>query len=224
LKTGAERTLEAQQVRRMATLVIKKTASGELVNNNDHELIDESAITNDDNDWMFPPTLIDELRRSHPHLRWPEDDVRLRPLRMSDYDRGYLSLLAQLTSVDTVDRDAFDRRFRSMSCTRPHAYYVLVVADADDRPIATATLVIEWKFIHAAGSRGRIEDVVVAHDVRGRHFGTLLNQWLAAIAEHVGVYKLSLECTDRLIGFYEQFGFRKDDGNNFMVRRFDAKI
>lgn len=40
----------------------------------------------------------------------------------------------------------------------------------------------------------------------------------------MSVYKLSLECKDSLIPFYEQFGFKKDLGNNFLVQRFDHKI
>jgi glucosamine-phosphate N-acetyltransferase len=42
--------------------------------------------------------------------------------------------------------------------------------------VASATLVVEWKFIHSAGSRGRIEDVVVDDRMRGQHLGVLLNQ------------------------------------------------
>lgn len=37
----------------------------------------------------------------------------------------------------------------------------------------------------------------------------------------VGVYKLSLECKDSLIPFYEHYGYEKDVGNNFLVQRFD---
>ena len=34
-----------------------------------------------------------------------------------------------------------------------------------------------------------------------------------------GVYKLSLECKDTLIPFYELYGYKKDVGNNFLVQR-----
>jgi glucosamine-phosphate N-acetyltransferase len=103
--------------------------------------------------------------------------------------------------------------------------------------VATASLVLEWKFIHSSGARGRIEDVVVDAAERGKHFGQMLNEYLVCInlrlktssditpttrqvslARHFGVYKLSLECTDQLVPFYEQFGFRRD-GNNFLVQR-----
>lgn len=85
--------------------------------------------------------------------------------------------------------------------------------------VASATLVLEWKFIHDTGCRGRIEDVVVDQSVRRQHFGMLLIQHLVVLARHLGVYKLSLECKDELISFYEQFGF-KIDGGNFLVQKF----
>lgn len=40
----------------------------------------------------------------------------------------------------------------------------------------------------------------------------------------VGVYKLSLECKDSLIPFYELYGYSKDVGNNFLVQRFDQEV
>ncbi|KAL3995242.1 Acetyltransferase (GNAT) domain family protein [Acanthocheilonema viteae] len=144
----------------------------------------------------------------------------LRPLMSTDYYRGYLELLAQLTVVGDVTEEMFLQRFSLMRNMSPPTYYVIVIEQKETRRIvASATLVLEWKFIHNTGCRGRIEDVVVDKSVRGQHFGMLLNQHLVALARHIGVYKLSLECKDELISFYEQFGFRKDEGN-FLVQKF----
>lgn len=62
--------------------------------------------------------------------------------------------------------------------------------------------------------------MVVATNMRGKSFGSLLTQHLVDLAKELGVYKLSLECFDNLITFYEKAGFRRD-GNSFMVQRFD---
>ncbi|VDO26551.1 unnamed protein product [Brugia timori] len=149
------------------------------------------------------------------------EDYRLRPLMSVDYHRGYLELLSQLTVVGDVSEEMFLRRFNSMRNMSPPAYYIIVIEHKElKRVVASATLVLEWKFIHDAGCRGRIEDVVVDQSVRGHHFGMLLNQHLVVLARHIGVYKLSLECKDELISFYEQFGFKKDEGNNFLVQKF----
>ncbi|KHJ83662.1 hypothetical protein OESDEN_16637, partial [Oesophagostomum dentatum] len=66
------------------------------------------------------------------------------------------------------------------------AYYVVVVEEiSTGRVVAAATLVIEWKFIHHASSRGRVEDVVVDKEMRGKKMGALLNRILVALAKQV---------------------------------------
>uniref|UniRef100_A0A8R1Y6E1 Glucosamine 6-phosphate N-acetyltransferase n=1 Tax=Onchocerca volvulus TaxID=6282 RepID=A0A8R1Y6E1_ONCVO len=149
------------------------------------------------------------------------EGYHLRPLMSTDYRRGYLELLSQLTVVGDVTEEMFLRRFSLMRSTSPPSYYIIVIEHKEiKRVVASATLVLEWKFIHDTGCRGRIEDVVVDKSIRGQHFGMLLNQHLVALARYIGVYKLSLECKDELISFYKQFGFQKDEGNNFLVQKF----
>jgi glucosamine-phosphate N-acetyltransferase len=75
------------------------------------------------------------------------------------------------------------------------------------------------KFIHEAGIRGRIEDVVVHHDYRSKGLARHLNEIAIKLAKQKGVYKLSLECKDELLPFYTKFGYKKDQ--NFLVQRFD---
>ncbi|KAM3718632.1 Glucosamine 6-phosphate N-acetyltransferase [Dirofilaria immitis] len=133
------------------------------------------------------------------------EGYHLRPLMSTDYYHGYLELLSQLTIVGDVTDEMFFRRFNLMRNTSPPSYYIIVIEHKEVRRIvASATLVLEWKFIHDSGCRGRIEDVVVDKSIRGQHFGMLLIQHLVELARHIGVYKLSLECKDELISFYKQ--------------------
>ncbi|VDN06928.1 unnamed protein product [Thelazia callipaeda] len=144
----------------------------------------------------------------------------LRPLMLSDHKHGYLKLLSQLTVVGKVTEEMFSHRFHLMRNTFPITYYVVVIEHEETKcVVATATLVLEWKFIHEAGCRGRIEDVVVDVNARRQSLATLLILHLVTLARHLGVYKLSLECKKELISFYERFGFQRDD-NNFLVINF----
>jgi glucosamine-phosphate N-acetyltransferase len=59
-----------------------------------------------------------------------------------------------------------------MRATHPSTYYVCVI-ERNARIVATASLVLEWKFIHSAGFRGRIEDVVVDESDRGKRLGNV---------------------------------------------------
>ncbi|KAK0393035.1 hypothetical protein QR680_000026 [Steinernema hermaphroditum] len=151
--------------------------------------------------------------------------LRIRPLQLDDYYNGFLQLLTQLTSVGEVSFEKFGQQFNAMKNANPQAYYVIVIEEESTKKIVGAsTLVIELKFIHEAGCRGRVEDVVVASSMRGLKLGATLNSCLVALAKKLSVYKLSLECKDKLVGFYEQFGYNIDHGNNFLVQRFDSKI
>uniref|UniRef100_A0A0M3HU49 Glucosamine 6-phosphate N-acetyltransferase n=2 Tax=Ascaris TaxID=6251 RepID=A0A0M3HU49_ASCLU len=174
----------------------------------------------DDGAHMFASDILSslELPLSAPKI---PDNMIIRPLRIDDYKRGYLQLLSQLTFVGDVSEEQYRQRFLSMQSTRPKSYYVVVIEELSTRTlVGSATLVIEWKFIHEAGCRGRTEDVVVDKRMRGKQLGKLLNIYLVQLARRIGVYKMSLECKDALIPFYGQVGFKVDEGNNFLVQRF----
>ncbi|KAI6197021.1 hypothetical protein M3Y94_01176200 [Aphelenchoides besseyi] len=141
-----------------------------------------------------------------------------RPLRLSDFNRGYLELLSDLTTVGHVSKEAFRARFETMT-VKPQAYFIVVVEDTKTgKVVGSISLVLEWKFIHEAAVRGRIEDVVVHHDYRSKGLARVLNEIAIQLAKKQDVYKLSLDCKDQMISFYEKFGYKKDV--NFMMQRF----
>jgi len=144
----------------------------------------------------------------------------MRPLNSGDYERGFLKLLEQLTNVGDVTKEMYSERFHSMmSCTG--TYYITVVEDTSAGEIVgAASLIIEQKFIHSAASRGRIEDVVINSEYRGKQLGKLLVETMTLLGKYLGIYKISLECKDSNIGFYESFGYAKDIGNNYMQQRY----
>lgn len=149
----------------------------------------------------------------------PGDNFVVRPLEVTDYSKGYMHLLSQLTISGDVTEDVFVDRFRKMQAS-PDTYYVTVVEDTSTgRVVASATLLIEFKFIRACALRGRIEDVVVDSDYRGAQLGKLLVCALKLLAKKLGCYKLSLDCKDPMKPFYERFGFH-DKEANYMVIRF----
>ncbi|RTG90059.1 glucosamine-phosphate N-acetyltransferase [Schistosoma bovis] len=99
-------------------------------------------------------------------------------------------------------------------------YFIVVLEDATtSRIIGAATLFIELKFIHQCSKRGHIEDVIVDSRYRGMNFGRLLVDTLVHIGKHMGCYKISLDCSNEKVGFYEKLGFQCK--NNIMYIRFD---
>lgn len=144
----------------------------------------------------------------------------MRPLERTDYDKGYLPLLAQLTKVGDYSSDVFEAQFDAMKKMRG-CHYIIVVEDPDDdgKIIASASLLVERKFIHNAALRGRIEDVVVDANYRGMHLGTLLLEILRLYAETLGCYKLTLDCKEAMLPYYTKLNY-VNEGQYFLTQRF----
>ncbi len=132
----------------------------------------------------------------------------------------------QLTECGKITYDEFKQRFYQMKqCL--NTYYILVLEDMNfnQQIIATATLVCEKKFIRQLAIRGRIEDVVVDHHYRGQQLGKLLIYLLTKFAqEKCGCYKISLECKDDLVKFYQQFGYDHEEQQNYLCQRFQKSL
>jgi glucosamine-phosphate N-acetyltransferase len=162
------------------------------------------------------------LKDSKLHDNIYDEKYLIRPLAISDYNHGYIELLRQLTECGTITYNDFKKRFNQMKqCS--NTYYILVIEDMniDKQIVGTATLVCEKKFLRQLAIRGRIEDVVVHDRCRGQQLGKLLIDLLTQFArEKCGCYKVSLECKDHLVSFYQQFGYNHEDKQNFLCQRF----
>lgn len=166
---------------------------------------------------LFNSNVLNRLSLSH------VEGLLIRPLRAGDYDRGFLQLLTQLTEVGNINKEQFLNRFQQMKNTG--SYYVIVTEDiTNGKIIATATLVVEQKFIHNCALRGRLEDVVVNNKYRGKHLGKLMVKTVLQLALYLRCYKLSLDCKDNLIPFYESLGFKRESNNaNYLNMRFQME-
>jgi len=145
----------------------------------------------------------------------------VRPLQLQDYDKGYLQILSQLTSVGNVSRADFERQYWNMQ--KSGGYYVTVIEDTrSSRIIGASTLITEFKFIHNCGLRARLEDVVVNNTYRGKQLGKLIVLTVSLLAKKLGCYKMSLDCKDSLIPFYKSIGYKLEPGNaNSMIVRYE---
>lgn len=149
----------------------------------------------------------------------PGGGLAVRPLQRDDYDRGYAGVLKQLTRVGDLTKERYEAQFDAMkSCGGVH--YVVVVEDmAAGVIVGSASLIVERKFIHNAALRGRIEDVVVDKEYRGRHLATLLLDLVTKLSEYLGCYKTSLDCKPALESFYGRFSYKKEEPI-YMIQRF----
>jgi glucosamine-phosphate N-acetyltransferase len=135
----------------------------------------------------------------------------IRPLSLSDYDKGHLKVMEQLTVVGTVTREEWTNRFLELR-RQSETYFVAVVEDLQSGVIvASGTLLVERKFIRNAGLCGHIEDIVVDSSARGQNLGLKIVNNLVDIAKRLGCYKVLLDCEKKNIPFYEKIGFREKE-------------
>lgn len=191
-----------------------------------------SAVS-EDNKELFPSTLLKDLELLEGNNQFEPCEVKnqgegliIRPLNFDDFDRGFLQVLGQLTSVGEISREAWTQRWEEMkSCNS--TYYVIVIEDTTvegGMVIGAATMVIEKKFIHSCGSVGRLEDVVVSDVYRGKQLGKLVVNTATLLAVKLGCYKVTLNCNDKMIKFYSSIGYKSEDGNsNYMCIRVQGK-
>ena len=133
----------------------------------------------------------------------PAAAVTVRDLEEADLDNGFLEALEALAPVGLTAAQA-----RAVYRARPphlHTY----VAVCGGRVVGTASLLVEPKFIHAGGRVGHVEDVAVSRRAQARGAGTALVRHAVEQARRYGCYKVILESSDALAGFYERLGFRR---------------
>nr|CAG4643560.1 EOG090X0FKI [Ilyocryptus agilis] len=182
------------------------------------------------NDLLYDPEL---LRKNNLGERYDilkqDPSLFVRPLRASDYDRGYLQLLSSLTEVGNISRQQFQEQFQRMKNSNGTYYCTVIVDTQKDEIVAASTLLMERKFIRNCAWRARLEDVVVNPNYRGKQLGKCIVEIVTNLGRALGAYKMSLDCKDKLIPFYESLGYEREPGNcNTLCIRYplvsDAKL
>ncbi|KAM9294212.1 glucosamine 6-phosphate N-acetyltransferase [Gastrophryne carolinensis] len=177
---------------------------------------------------LFDPQLLEEVDWSKNTVsfsppitpRNPGEGLILRPLCTADLNRGFFKTLGQLTKVGDVSPEDFIKKFDHMK--KSGDYFVAVVEDSNlGQIVATATLILEHKFIHGCAKRGRIEEVVVSDECRGKQLGKLLVSALTLLGKSLDCYKVTLECKPKNVAFYEKFGYNASDETYMQCRFFD---
>lgn len=182
-----------------------------------------TGLSESENFYLFSRRKLTQLSKwSSIEKSLSEKNLLARPLKLDDYENGYLQLLSQLTKVGSISKDEFEERYKLMkSCNQPVEHYVIVVIEdkTTKRVVAASTLFLELKFIHQCAKRGRLEDVAVLDTYRGKHIGETIVKIIVELArESYNCYKITLDCTDELKKFYSKNNFSY--GSNMLAIRF----
>jgi len=124
-----------------------------------------------------------------------------------DDKNGFLESLRNLTVAEDMDFEDMKKILLEIENQNSYIY----IAKKGKEIIGTATLLVERKFIHGGGKVGHIEDVAVGKEYEGNGVASNIIDVLIEIAREKECYKIILDCKDKLIPFYEKFGFSHSD-------------
>lgn len=127
--------------------------------------------------------------------------MNIRKLEKSDYYKGFIELLRQLTDAPKMSYEDFCKCYDNL--VNEYIY----VSEMDNIIVSTGTLLVEQKFVHNGGKCGHIEDIVVHKDYRGKDLGKTMIEYLSNKGFHKGCYKVILDCKPEIENFYEKCGF-----------------
>ena len=137
-------------------------------------------------------------------------DFQIKELTKKDLDQshGYLETLSNLAEVGNLSRKRMEEILEKIKL---QGFYIFIAITDDEQILGTITLLLEQKFIHNGGIAGHIEDVVTRKSYEGIGVASALIKKAIQIAQESGCYKVILDCENKLIPFYEKFGFQKKE-------------
>jgi len=113
----------------------------------------------------------------------------IRPLRQSDYRRGYMDVVQMISETDGTNQESWDERCEWLR-RNSGSYFIVVIVNAEDRVVATGTLLFERKFIDGMGIVAHIQDIAVARSQKGKKIGLKVLEALVHAAAEFGAYKV----------------------------------
>lgn len=132
----------------------------------------------------------------------------IREVEYNDYDKGHLNLLSQLSPLDNIypSKEEYIKQLDKLKINSK-----CYVIEHNNNIIASGTILIEFKLIRGLSCIGHIEDVVIDKQFRGYGLGKMIMNKLIQYAKDVRCYKVILSCSKANEGFYNTFGFNKNE-------------
>lgn len=130
------------------------------------------------------------------------DNIVARELNVNDYEQ-FLRLINDFRQTNFTEEQFKEilKNFEKDQTTK------IFVIEKDSNLIATATLIIEQKFIYNLSKLAHIEDVCVKKEMRKQGYGKLIINKIIDEAKKIGCYKITLDCSNENISFYKLSNF-----------------
>ena len=130
------------------------------------------------------------------------DNIIIRQLTLNDYTE-YLHLITNFRKTEFT-KEKFVEIFHEIMKSSE-----IWVIEKDNKLIGTGTIIYEYKYIFDICILAHIEDVCIQTDVRNSGYGKILMHKLIEEAKKKECYKITLDCMENNVPFYEKCGFEK---------------
>tara|TARA_Y100000389_G_scaffold192695_1_gene220474 strand:+ start:486 stop:905 length:420 start_codon:yes stop_codon:yes gene_type:complete len=128
-----------------------------------------------------------------------------RELQKTDF-QNYLFLINNFRNVGVyVEKYKFEQIYDKI-----FQIGKIFVCELDNKLVASVTVIIEQKFIHKLSKYAHIEDVIVLPEYRGKKIGEKIIEYVVNYCKNEKVYKMVLNCDDKLFKFYNKNNFIKN--------------
>lgn len=136
----------------------------------------------------------------------PKQDMIVRHAQPEDAS-DILETLRNLTEVGDLPKKQAQQLLLQMQQQDSHVF----VAVKEEQVVGCCTILIEQKIIHQGGLVGHIEDVATRKGYERQGIGRAVVSAAVTYARERGCYKVILDCSEEVAGFYEKMGFYKKE-------------
>jgi len=126
----------------------------------------------------------------------------IRRLNKNDYEK-FLVLINQFRETNFTESEFI------LTLDKIEKNSEIWIIEIEKIIVASATIIFEYKFIFDISCLAHIEDVIVDSKYRRKGYGKILINYLTKIAKNNNCYKITLDCNDTNINFYNACDFEK---------------
>lgn len=132
----------------------------------------------------------------------------IRELLARDIDAdSFFATLSNLKPIEKINASLARKIFTDCEAKG----IITLVAESDEKIIGTVRILFEPKYYHGGRLAGHIEDVATHKDYIGKGVASTLIKYAIDLCRQKDCYKIILNCSDELNGFYQKLGFRHSD-------------
>ncbi len=133
-------------------------------------------------------------------------DYKIRELSLDNLkNSSFFETLSNLREVGDISFDFAAKIFEDCAAKG----IITLVVEEDGKIIGTVRLLFEQKYYHGGRLAGHIEDVSTHKNHTGKGVASALIRRAIELCREKNCYKIILDCSDELVGFYQKLGFER---------------